>query len=94
MYVRPDILEGDNKYHCDKYEKKIDVQRRTYIGSCSNTMVINLKRFEYDFNTMQRKKINDYCEFPEVIDLKPWTKEGIEEQEKKQSRQAKSGKIS
>ena len=19
MYVRPDILEGDNKYHCDEY---------------------------------------------------------------------------
>ena len=42
-------------------------------------MVINLKRFEYDFNTMQRKKINEFCEFPEVIDLRPWTKDGIEE---------------
>jgi len=27
-------------------------------------MIINLKRFEYDYNTMQRKKLNDYCEFP------------------------------
>ena len=24
MYVKPDILEGDNKYHCDKYDKKLD----------------------------------------------------------------------
>ena len=46
-------------------------------------MVINLKRFEFDYQNMQRKKINDYCEFPEMMDFRPWTKEGIEEREKK-----------
>jgi len=45
-------------------------------------VVINLKRFEFDFTTMQRSKINDYCEFPEEIDFRPWTKEGIREREK------------
>jgi hypothetical protein len=30
---------------------------------------------------MQRYKINEYCEFPEIIDLRPWTKQGIEERE-------------
>lgn len=33
---------------------------------------------------MQRSKINDYCEFPEEIDFRPWTKEGIREREKQQ----------
>lgn len=42
---------------------------------------MGLKRFEFDYSTMQRVKVNDYCEFPEVIDFKPWTKEGIEEAE-------------
>ena len=93
MYISPDTLEGDNKYHCDKYNKKIDAQRRTYIGKPSNTMVFNLKRFEYDYNTMQRKKINDFVEFPEIIDLKPWTKEGIEEEEKRQSKHVKQGNM-
>ena len=73
MYVKPDILEGDNKYHCDKYDRKIDAQRRTFIGKCADTMVISLKRFEFDFERNERKKINDSCEFPETIDLKPWT---------------------
>ena len=41
-----------------------------------------MKRFEFDYNNMQRLKINDYCEFPEKISFKPWTKEGIREREK------------
>jgi hypothetical protein len=49
-------------------------------------MIINLKRFEYDYNTMTRKKLNDYCEFPERINFKPWTKEGIRERELKQKK--------
>lgn len=41
-----------------------------------------MKRFEFDYNTMQRFKVNDYCEFPEHINFKPWTKEGIRERER------------
>lgn len=24
LYIKPDFLEGDNKYHCEKYDKKVD----------------------------------------------------------------------
>jgi hypothetical protein len=40
--------------------------------------VLHLKRFEFDFMTMTRTKVNDYCEFPELLDLTPWTREGVE----------------
>ena len=23
LYIKPDVLEGDNKYHCEQYDKKI-----------------------------------------------------------------------
>lgn len=82
LYVRPDILEGDNKYFCEKHERHIEAQRRTYIRDLAKTVVVNLKRFEFDFNTQTRSKINDYCEFPQYIDFTPWTKEGIEKTEK------------
>lgn len=83
LYIKPDILEGDNKYQCDKYGNRlIDAQRRTYIKKLPPTVVINLKRFEFNLHTMERIKINEYCEFPETIDMRPWTKEGIEEREK------------
>ena len=35
-------------------------------------MFIHLKRFEFDYNTFEKIKINDYCEFPMVIDFRPW----------------------
>ena len=42
-----------------------------------------MKRFEFDYNKMERFKVNDFCEFPETINFKPWTKEGILEREKR-----------
>ena len=71
----------------------MDASKRTYLKSLSDTVVINLKRFEYDYSTLQRIKINDYCEFPELIDFRPWTKQGIEEHEaaQKKRKSKKSG---
>jgi ubiquitin C-terminal hydrolase len=82
LYVKPDYLEGDNKYHCEKYDTKVNAHRRSYLKKLSNTVIINLKRFEFDYGTMQKNKVNDYCEFPTLINFKPWTKEGIKEREK------------
>ena len=82
LYVKPDTLEGDNKYYCEKYDRKVNATRRSYLKKLSNTVIINLKRFEFDYNAMQRLKVNDYCEFPMEINFKPWTKEGIRELEK------------
>ncbi len=62
------------------------------MNKLANTVVINLKRFEFDFNSMQRFKVNDFCEFPMQINLKPWTKEGIREREKQLRKDAKNKK--
>jgi ubiquitin carboxyl-terminal hydrolase 34 len=24
LYIKPDVLEGDNKYHCEKYNRKVN----------------------------------------------------------------------
>ena len=31
LFIKPDILEGENKYFCEKYNTLIDVSRRNYI---------------------------------------------------------------
>lgn len=54
LYIKPDYLEGDNKYLCEKYNTKVNAQRRSYLKKLSNTVIINLKRFDFDFNTMMR----------------------------------------
>jgi len=33
---------------------------------------------------MTRLKVNDYCEFPELINFRKWTKEGILENEQRE----------
>ncbi len=80
MFVKPDILEGENRYFCEKYDSLIDASRRNYIKDIQDTVIINLKRFEFDFNLLQNVKINDYLEFPLEIDFRPWTGAGMSEE--------------
>ncbi len=84
FFVKGDVLEGDNKYHCDDHDRKIRAVKRCYLGKLANTVVIHLKRFEFDMTTMLRYKVNDYCEFPMRLDLRPWTEEGLSSEEPKE----------
>jgi len=77
LYIKEDVLDGDNKYFCEQYNQKITAKKRCLINSLSNTVVVHLKRFEFDFTRMQRIKVNDYCEFPMNLNFKPWTKDGV-----------------
>lgn len=80
LYIKEDILEGDNKYHCEKYDRKIRVMKRCCIKTLPNTLCVTLKRFDFDFSSMQKVKINDLFEFPLTVNLKPWTKCGLKDQ--------------
>ena len=77
MYIKPDILDGDNKWFCEPHNTKVDAQKRTLIQDLKDTVCVGLKRFKFDFQKMERIKINDHFEFPETIDFKPWTKAGV-----------------
>ncbi len=41
-------------------------------------LIIHLKRFDFDFEKMANVKLNNYYEFPEVIDMYPYTRAGVE----------------
>lgn len=80
LFIKEDILEGDNKYFCEKYDRKIKVMKRCCIKTLPNTLIVTLKRFDFDFTTMLKVKINDYFEFPLTLNIKPWTKVGLKDQ--------------
>lgn len=67
------MLEGDNAYFCEKCDKKRDTLRRQTIKRLPNTLFLNLKRFEFNYDTMSKVKINDYCEFPTMLDMSKYT---------------------
>eukprot|EP01117_Protostelium_nocturnum_P020087 TRINITY_DN8887_c0_g2_i3.p1 TRINITY_DN8887_c0_g2~~TRINITY_DN8887_c0_g2_i3.p1 ORF type:complete len:1974 (+),score=754.24 TRINITY_DN8887_c0_g2_i3:584-6505(+) len=90
LYVKGEKLESDNAYFCEKCAQKRNTLKRTCIKTLPNTLFINLKRFEFDFDTMKKEKLNDYCEFPEFLNLEEFTSVGLnrkDEEEKQASKE-------
>ena len=67
------MLDGDNKYLCEKCNKKYPTLKRTSIKTLPNMLILVLKRFEFDYQTMSKHKINAYCKFPKTLDMKEYT---------------------
>jgi len=91
-FVEGDLLDGDNAYFCDNCSKKVDTLKRTCLKTLPNVLILHLKRFDFDFDTMKNEKVNDYCEFPMSLDMFPYTREGIAKSERE--KQTKSSEMS
>jgi len=76
-YVEGEMLEGDNAYYCEKCEKKRDTLKRCSIKRLPNVLFLELKRFEFNFDTMRKYKLNDYCSFPTELDMSPYCQDVI-----------------
>ncbi|KAK3589909.1 hypothetical protein CHS0354_034922 [Potamilus streckersoni] len=77
QYVMGDFLEGANAYHCEKCNKKVDTIKRQVIKKLPEVLVIQLKRFEFDWERESRTKCNDYFEFPREFNMEPYTVQGL-----------------
>ena len=73
-FIQEEILDGDNKYLIEKYNKKIAIKKRVSIKNLSNNLIIHLKRFELDYNTFKLQKIIDYLSFPLEINFRNYTR--------------------
>lgn len=80
-FVQGEMMAGENAYKCDCCAKKVDTLRRTVIDHLPPTLCIALKRFELDFTTFQPLKVNDRCDFPMDLDMKPYTSEFLTSEE-------------
>ncbi|XP_060186405.1 ubiquitin C-terminal hydrolase 13-like isoform X3 [Lycium barbarum] len=67
-YVEVERLEGDNKYHAEKYGLQ-DARKGVLFIDFPPVLQLQLKRFEYDFARDTMVKINDRYEFPLQLDL-------------------------
>ena len=79
-YVSGELLEADNQWSCEACGCKRDaVKRACFRGAeLPNTLCVHLKRFEFDYETMQRLKIKSRFEFPMELDMTPFTVEALE----------------
>jgi ubiquitin carboxyl-terminal hydrolase 9/24 len=78
QFVKGELLEGDNAYFCEKCHEKRNAIKRMCIRSLPQTLVIQLKRFHYDWETNRALKFDDFFQFPWTIDMGPYTTEGIQ----------------
>jgi len=73
-YVQGELLED---FKCEECNKQVKTRKRAALASMGSTLIINLKRFEFDYDTFTRRKLNDYFEFPEHFDAWPYSVEGV-----------------
>ena len=48
------MLDGDNAYHCEKCNKRVPAVKRMCIKRLPNHLILVLKRFEFDYDSMQK----------------------------------------
>ncbi|CAM9463640.1 unnamed protein product, partial [Phaeothamnion confervicola] len=77
LYVEGELLDGDNRFACSRCDAKRATLKRACIARLPNTLILHLKRFEFDLELMRKVKVNDFCEFPSSLDMRPFTKEGL-----------------
>jgi len=81
QFVKGELLEGDNAYYCEKCAVKRNTIKRMCIKQLPSNLVIQLKRFHYDWETNRALKFDDYFQFPWELDMAPYTAEGIASKE-------------
>ncbi|CAL1268833.1 unnamed protein product [Larinioides sclopetarius] len=81
QFVKGELLEGHNAYLCEKCHEKRNTIKRTCIKTLPSVLVIQLKRFDYDWEANRSLKFDDYFKFPWKLDMQPYTAEGIQERE-------------
>ena len=74
LYVQSEHIQG---YRCERCHSRQDSVKRCCIKSLPNTLILHLKRFEFDLDQFRKIKLNGHCEFPTELDLRPFTKENI-----------------
>lgn len=73
-YVQGEQVE----WKCEKCGKVVEAAlKRLSLKKLPNTLIIHLKRFDFNYETMLRAKLSNLFEFPMDLDMEPYTTEGI-----------------
>ncbi|KAG7189796.1 hypothetical protein KM043_017456 [Ampulex compressa] len=68
-FVQYETLEGTNQYHCEKCNKKCNAHKGLKFTKFPYLLTLHLKRFDFDYKTFHRIKLNDKVTFPDVLNL-------------------------
>lgn len=80
-FVQPEVLDESNQYSCERCNKKCDAHKGLKFIQFPYLLTLQLKRFDFDYNTMHRIKLNDKVTFPEILNLNSFIKSDSEQME-------------
>ncbi|XP_028675894.1 ubiquitin carboxyl-terminal hydrolase 36 [Erpetoichthys calabaricus] len=72
LFVKADVLSGDNAYMCAKCKKKVPATKRFTIHRPSNVLTLSLKRFA----NFSGGKITKDVAYPEFLNICPYMSQG------------------
>ncbi|CAM9428117.1 unnamed protein product [Discosporangium mesarthrocarpum] len=75
-FLKPEVLDGDNQYLCQNCERKVDAVKGLKLLRLPYLLSLQLKRFDFDYTTFQRIKLNDEVRFPMVLDMNQYVDHG------------------
>lgn len=78
-----DMLKSEiiSDFECDSCKKKVDITKRTLIANTPSVLFVHLQRLVFNFDTFRNDKVNTLLEFPDNLDLKPFSFYHIMEKE-------------
>jgi ubiquitin carboxyl-terminal hydrolase 47 len=68
-FITPETLSESNQYDCERCGKKCDAHKGLKFTSFPYLLTLQLKRFDFDYITMSRIKLNDRMTFPLELNL-------------------------
>eukprot|EP00798_Chlamydomonas_sp_ICE-L_P029276 gene29276-12519_t len=68
--LETEALEGDNQYWCEFCSAKTDASRQMALRTVPPYLCLQLQRFVFDYQQMDKKKVTDKFSFPLDLDLK------------------------
>ena len=71
-FFKGELLAGSNAWLCGECKRKVDAEKRSVVTQLPAVLILHLKRFEFDFDVMRKKKLNDECAFPLLLNMQPY----------------------
>jgi hypothetical protein len=74
------FVEGEqiSDYQWEEGRDRESITKRQCLHELNDTVFFHLKRFQLNFDTFRREKVNDYFAFPLAIDMFPYSREGLD----------------
>ena len=75
--IEGEKMYGENRIFCPECNRKLPATKSQNFKTLPRIFMFVLKRFEFNYQTMQKTKINDYYHFPLILDMNKYTEEYI-----------------